>query len=797
MTLFWCSSWLYIRQILKSSQVIEDAGILNLVATQAKAYGLKKIPIVRASNQVPIGATVGWNRVHVLLHTDYQTWTEQERSAVIAHELAHAVRHDFIWVIIASWTRILLFFHPLVHLLIHRLRMEQELAADQLAAGKVGNAKTYGRALASLALRSQQSLGGSQPQLSSMLAAGQICVTRRVMMLKQGSFKTVQTRLRWSAAIVIAIACCAGPVAGLRGTAQEPLQDAKPIAKQPDKEAKDEEQNRPVPKPLSEEFLEAFPPLEFQGSVVYRPGRLRAGEFGPAVAWVQESFNVAMLGRPMPDNAVIHAECTPTLRWLDEAREHGAVVISADFREGESTVAGQLEKLSGFPSIFPNMVKPRRVVSTQELNGRTISGIARSANQDQPEQWLVDDDQGYFLGSLADAKRFILGRRFALDGIPEAFRDDYEKAAFAIVFDNCESWYERIETYTKGSKKEAEFQIVMQFIEDAKHIGLFVDGCNSPACTIRAAMADESAAKRLATQSRALIEMAKLAMNATEPTPDSTIIDTEVHRSFIQTVNITTHNSEVHFQFDIFSPTTDDGSALSNLSLIEGWQNVNSYVELHEAELPFVELTPSDVMPTFPSLFSQTLDARNYCGKNVCLDLEIQCNEEGLHQAGLFIWASRHEAIASPVGSDRKPIRSESPYVGHRLIAARTIACDGASTLRHAWETPYSQPSAPDDNSWRKVSLQFDVPRNAQHLSFGCYSKKDIIRLRQANLRTKDPRENSPQTVASGHDALADIAYNFLVVPGQSFAQEPINLNFSNQRPEHLRQASQSGTKTR
>jgi hypothetical protein len=110
MSLLWCSSWFYIRRVLKSSRGIEDASILGLVASHARAFGLKRTPVVRESDQVPIGATVGWYHVTVLLHADWRAWTDQEKSAVIAHELAHAARHDFVWVLIASWTRILLFF---------------------------------------------------------------------------------------------------------------------------------------------------------------------------------------------------------------------------------------------------------------------------------------------------------------------------------------------------------------------------------------------------------------------------------------------------------------------------------------------------------------------------------------------------------------------------------------------------------------------------------------------------------------------------------------------------------------
>ena len=791
MALLWCSSWLYIRRILRSSREIHDADILSLVSIHANAFGLKRSPHVRESNDVPIGATVGWHQVTVLLHTDWKEWTEQERRAVIAHELAHASRHDFFWVVVASWTRILLFFHPFIHALIHRWRMEQELAADQLAAGIVGNAKAYGRALASLALRNEQNRAASNLQLSSMLTAGQICVTRRVMMLKQGSLKPIQTRSRWSMAIVIAIACAAIPVAGLRGTAQMPIEQTATAATVTD-QASDQtnEAAKPfVPKPLSKEFLAEFPPLEFKGSLVYRPGRLRAGEFGAEAAWIQEMFTVSLLGRPMPDNATVYAELVPKLRWLDEERQHGALDISASFREGESTIPGQIGQLSKFSRM---VIHPTRKVSTQQLNGRTISGVTASTTNDQPENWLVDDSEGYFLGSLDDAKRFILGRRFALSSIPESFREDYTNAAFAVVFNDCEQWPDRLEAHVKGSPKEVEFQLVRQFIEGAKQIGLFIDGCKSPACMIRASMADSDAANRVATQAKALAELAKLATLAAGNSDEKPTVDSELNRSFFETLKVTTHSSEVRFEFDLFAPSLDSGAAMQELSSIVGWQNINAAVLFKDADTPYVEVMPGDVAPTLPSLFSQTLDASNYRGKTITLEMELQCHEDSQAEAGAFIWASRQEAIAQNASADRKPLRNHSPYAGHRMLAARTIACDGVATFRDAWQTAYRVPLDPAEANWRTVAVRLEVPHDAQHLSFGCYSKIDLIRVRNVKLRTVAPADASAQQVQLGTDASADLQYNILIFPGQVLHAEPQNLGFTEVRAESLQQASKS-----
>ena len=49
---------------------------------------------------------------------------------MLAHELAHVVRGDFLTGLIAQFSVALHFYHPLAHWLAKRLRLEQELAAD-------------------------------------------------------------------------------------------------------------------------------------------------------------------------------------------------------------------------------------------------------------------------------------------------------------------------------------------------------------------------------------------------------------------------------------------------------------------------------------------------------------------------------------------------------------------------------------------------------------------------------------------------------------------------------------------
>jgi beta-lactamase regulating signal transducer with metallopeptidase domain len=56
-----------------------------------------------------------------------------ELGQVLLHELAHVRRRDLFWGWIGEAARIIYFYHPVVHWIGYRLRLERELACDQIA----------------------------------------------------------------------------------------------------------------------------------------------------------------------------------------------------------------------------------------------------------------------------------------------------------------------------------------------------------------------------------------------------------------------------------------------------------------------------------------------------------------------------------------------------------------------------------------------------------------------------------------------------------------------------------------
>src|SRR5262249_13136937 len=73
--------------------------------------------------------------------------------AVLAHELAHVHRGDYLAGLAGQLSLALQFYHPLAHWLAARLRLEQELAADAWGARLSGGQSSYLAILAPMALR--------------------------------------------------------------------------------------------------------------------------------------------------------------------------------------------------------------------------------------------------------------------------------------------------------------------------------------------------------------------------------------------------------------------------------------------------------------------------------------------------------------------------------------------------------------------------------------------------------------------------------------------------------------------
>ena len=82
----------------------------------------------------------------------------EQLEAVLAHELAHVRRADYLWNLIQTMVETLFFFHPAVWWLGGRLRQQRELCCDDVAVQSCADPLVYATALLRLEERRSQRL---------------------------------------------------------------------------------------------------------------------------------------------------------------------------------------------------------------------------------------------------------------------------------------------------------------------------------------------------------------------------------------------------------------------------------------------------------------------------------------------------------------------------------------------------------------------------------------------------------------------------------------------------------------
>jgi hypothetical protein len=137
----------------RHGRIVNDPGMTGLLDELRGAMRCRPPVEIREAADLTTAATAGWWRPALLLPNDWRSWSSSERRAVLAHELAHIVRGDYAVGLLARLAVALNYYHPVVRWIAGRLQLQQEQAADALAARFAGGRASYLVALSRLALK--------------------------------------------------------------------------------------------------------------------------------------------------------------------------------------------------------------------------------------------------------------------------------------------------------------------------------------------------------------------------------------------------------------------------------------------------------------------------------------------------------------------------------------------------------------------------------------------------------------------------------------------------------------------
>jgi beta-lactamase regulating signal transducer with metallopeptidase domain len=121
---------------------------------------------------VEVPTVIGWLRPLILLPASALTGlSAAQLEALLAHELAHIRRHDYLANLIQTSIETLFFYHPAVWWVSAQVRQEREHCCDDLAVAACGDVLTYARALTAL-----EQLRCAEPHLAVAAGGGSLLV---------------------------------------------------------------------------------------------------------------------------------------------------------------------------------------------------------------------------------------------------------------------------------------------------------------------------------------------------------------------------------------------------------------------------------------------------------------------------------------------------------------------------------------------------------------------------------------------------------------------------------------------
>lgn len=139
-----------LRDLVRDAAPLPEPWQARLRAIGAR-LGMKRAALLLGSRGIDAPITLGWLRPVILVPLSALTALPAPcLEAILAHELAHVRRWDYLVNILQSAVEAALFYHPAVHWASARIRAEREHCCDDIAAGLVDDPIKYARALLAL-----------------------------------------------------------------------------------------------------------------------------------------------------------------------------------------------------------------------------------------------------------------------------------------------------------------------------------------------------------------------------------------------------------------------------------------------------------------------------------------------------------------------------------------------------------------------------------------------------------------------------------------------------------------------
>lgn len=118
------------RSVVRRAVAVSNGRTVNQLIKAAGTVGSRTIPELRQTSEVSTVALIGWKHPVILLPDGFQSWADEELTAVLCHELEHLRHHDWIALMAERLASALFWVNPLIVLAFRSSCIAREIVAD-------------------------------------------------------------------------------------------------------------------------------------------------------------------------------------------------------------------------------------------------------------------------------------------------------------------------------------------------------------------------------------------------------------------------------------------------------------------------------------------------------------------------------------------------------------------------------------------------------------------------------------------------------------------------------------------
>jgi len=186
--------WTQLQRLRRRMVKPVDESLRSKLKELAGILGVHRVVQLMESALVQAPIVVGWLKPVILLPVRVLTgFSADQLEAILAHELAHIKRYDYLVNMLQTVLEILGFYHPAVWWVSYKIRIERENCCDDIAVRVSGDSIRYAKTLASF-----EEIQAGEPELA-VAANGGSLFERICRLIRKDS---TNSRTGWMSSVI-------------------------------------------------------------------------------------------------------------------------------------------------------------------------------------------------------------------------------------------------------------------------------------------------------------------------------------------------------------------------------------------------------------------------------------------------------------------------------------------------------------------------------------------------------------------------------------------------------------------